>query len=713
MINSLGKIAFYFFIGFSFVLSGSPVYGDTYVSGNITTDTTWTKANSPYIVTGTVQIFSGVTLTIEPGVTAKFDDETGLTVGGQLIAIGTDSERIIFTSSKSSPSPEDRNWSGIKFIDSSIDAQFDENGTYLNGGIIKYCVIEYAYDAGIEINSASPYISFNKIQYNTGSDGAGISLKSSLSVIENNEISYNRLGGAIYCYKSSPTILGNIMSGNTGSAAVINLDSCSNTTVKNNNIVDNPRTWYQGHPTSENDGIFTYYSSAKIEGNIISNNGASNIFISPGSNITALWNELYSPELSINVFIGTIYPVTTSFHYNNITTTGNNYLFYLSGCPTDIDASYNWWGTTDVVTIDNEIWDYYDDITLGKVLYSPIASSPYDITIENSVSTPTPPSGPTSGTPGTSYTYSTGGSSSDHGHPPEYRFDWGDGTYSDWSSSASASKSWSATSTYLVKAQARCEIHTSIVSAWSESLSVNIFPLTYAISGTVTYNGPGLSGVTLTLSGSGSGSTTTDASGNYSFTGLSNGTYTITPSKSGYTFTPTSRTVTINGVNQTGINFTAAIVCTYTISPTSQSFNSNGGTGNVSVTTQSGCTWTATSNVSWVTVTSGNSGNSNGTVNYSVSANTSTSQRTGTLTIAGQTFTVIQQGISCTFTISPTSQSFSSSGGTGSVSVTTQSGCTWTATSNVSWITITSGSSGTGNGTVNYSVSHLSKIGIE
>jgi len=59
----------------------------------------------------------------------------------------------------------------------------------------------------------------------------------------------------------------------------------------------------------------------------------------------------------------------------------------------------------------------------------------------------------------------------------------------------------------------------------------------------------------------------------------------------------------------------------------------------------------------------------------------------------------------CTYSISPTSKTFIFSGGTGSVSVTAPSGCSWTATESLTWITITSGSSGTGNGAVNYSVS--------
>src|SRR5215212_8054948 len=61
-------------------------------------------------------------------------------------------------------------------------------------------------------------------------------------------------------------------------------------------------------------------------------------------------------------------------------------------------------------------------------------------------------------------------------------------------------------------------------------------------------------------------------------------------------------------------------------------------------------------------------------------------------------------GGSCTFSISPTSSSQPAGGGTGSVSVTTSAGCSWSAVSNATFITITSGSSGTGSGTVNYSV---------
>jgi hypothetical protein len=67
-------------------------------------------------------------------------------------------------------------------------------------------------------------------------------------------------------------------------------------------------------------------------------------------------------------------------------------------------------------------------------------------------------------------------------------------------------------------------------------------------------------------------------------------------------------------------------------------------------------------------------------------------------------YTIAYEEVACTYSISPTNKSFSSGGGTGSVSVTAPSGCSWTAASNVNWVTITSSSSGSGKGTVGYSV---------
>jgi len=55
--------------------------------------------------------------------------------------------------------------------------------------------------------------------------------------------------------------------------------------------------------------------------------------------------------------------------------------------------------------------------------------------------------------------------------------DWGDGTYSEWAASTNASKAWLANGTYTVRAKARCAIHTSIESDWSEPLLVTATPV--------------------------------------------------------------------------------------------------------------------------------------------------------------------------------------------------------------------------------------------
>ena len=141
-----------------------------------------------------------------------------------------------------------------------------------------------------------------------------------------------------------------------------------------------------------------------------------------------------------------------------------------------------------------------------------------------------------------------------------------------------------------------------------------------------------------------------------------------------------------------------AVGCTYALSPTSQSVVAGGGTGSTAVTAPTGCAWTGvSSDTSWLTVTSGASGSGNGTVAFSATANPNGTPRSGTLTIGGQTFSVNQAAVGCTYALSPTSQSVIAGGGTGSTAVTAPTGCAWTGvSSDTSWLTVTSGASGSG-----------------
>ena len=97
-------------------------------------------------------------------------------------------------------------------------------------------------------------------------------------------------------------------------------------------------------------------------------------------------------------------------------------------------------------------------------------------------------------------------------------------------------------------------------------------PTSFSIAGTISPLAGG-SGATLTLSGAASATATADSAGNYTFTGLANGTYTIVPSHAGFTFTPSSQSMTVNGANVAGMNFTAngaTVAPTITTPPANQ-----------------------------------------------------------------------------------------------------------------------------------------------
>jgi uncharacterized repeat protein (TIGR01451 family) len=116
----------------------------TSFSGTITSDTTWALADSPFTLTGNVTVSAGVTLTIEPGVDVKFDALKSLVIEGTLIARGTETSTITFTSSN----PATHDWGFIKFENTSQATVFDGNGDYLSGSVLQHCIVEYANEIG-------------------------------------------------------------------------------------------------------------------------------------------------------------------------------------------------------------------------------------------------------------------------------------------------------------------------------------------------------------------------------------------------------------------------------------------------------------------------------------------------------------------------------------------------------------------------------------
>lgn len=152
------------------------IFAQTEVSGQQSGN--WSVNNSPYLVVGDIVVASGQSLNIEAGVEVNFQGHFKLTVNGNLQAIGTESDSIIFTTDDPATG-----WHGIRLTESQ------------NGSVFAYCRIEYGKTSG------SNY---------PGQHGGAIMMYNSDALIENcvfanNEATAedNGMGGAIYGFNTT------------------------------------------------------------------------------------------------------------------------------------------------------------------------------------------------------------------------------------------------------------------------------------------------------------------------------------------------------------------------------------------------------------------------------------------------------------------------------------------------------------------------------
>src|SRR5580658_7266558 len=159
-----------------------------------------------------------------------------------------------------------------------------------------------------------------------------------------------------------------------------------------------------------------------------------------------------------------------------------------------------------------------------------------------------------------------------------------------------------------------------------------------------------------------------------------------------------------------------ATVCSMTLQPPASTISAAGGTSSFIV--QTACSWTATSNATWITVstpptgtatvpTPSVSGTGTGTVPFTAAPNGCVTSETGTITVTSQPAqicTLTENGSPSNLTLSPATLSAPQAGVSGRFNVVTGTGCGWTSFSDVSWISITTPVSGTGNGGIGYTI---------
>ena len=150
-------------------------------------------------------------------------------------------------------------------------------------------------------------------------------------------------------------------------------------------------------------------------------------------------------------------------------------------------------------------------------------------------------------------------------------------------------------------------------------------------------------------------------------------------------------------VSQTGTT------CTYALRSSTGGAPAAGGSGSVGVVAAPGCLWTSSANAPWLSITS-SANTGTGDVQFTAAANGSATARSGTLTIAGQTYTVSQSAASCNFTLSFASVNVPVTGVSNALTGFTASaaGCTANAVSFSGWLTVSTSLSGQ-TGTITYS----------
>ncbi|PKO23059.1 MAG: hypothetical protein CVU38_06075 [Chloroflexi bacterium HGW-Chloroflexi-1] len=317
----------------------APAY--TEVGGPIMSDTTWTLTNSPYIVVANVEVWQGVTLTVQPGVVVKFNKDKLLQVNGALIARGTAVSPITFTSNQASPTKGD--WKNIEFSDGSVDATFDGAGNYTGGSILEYCVVEYGgsgVSGAAETDQASPLIDHCAVRNNQSSGIRGNGFLGPSMVIRNNTVSGNSAsgaGGGIYVTYS--TVTGNIVSGNSAGSS---------------------------------GGIYASLSSV-ISNTITANRGLGVYF--NGSN-DFLYNTIVGNIAPTGTIGGVAIRGTPQFHHNNLYGNSNWDVGVMSPPDINISGTHNYWGTVATEVILAHVYDWYDDSSRGRLLFIPYIQDP-------------------------------------------------------------------------------------------------------------------------------------------------------------------------------------------------------------------------------------------------------------------------------------------------------------------------------------------------
>jgi hypothetical protein len=341
------------------------VHASTNVIGIITSDSTWTKAGSPYTLTGPVGVSNGVTLIIEAGTTVNLNNYY-ITVNGTLRAVGNNADKIQINGGEIVFSQSSSSWN-------------EQTGS---GSIIENAILT-SDSTAIEIWNMSPKINRNSIVGSIFAHGASPYIPGgteAVPIISNNIIRKSGYNVAIQSSVSpsitNNTIRGGIISGGHGSTVISNniIEGDGEYGIEAGSVPD----YISNNIISGFDIGIGAHISTIIERNIIVNN-QNGILMNINANPVIRYNTIVNNSNGIN--LPGYAPPNIGYHniqvtYNNIQENSNYNIYLGPNARYDVNASYNWWGTTDTQAISQKIHDSKDDFNLGTVTFEPFLTEP-------------------------------------------------------------------------------------------------------------------------------------------------------------------------------------------------------------------------------------------------------------------------------------------------------------------------------------------------
>ena len=349
----------------------------TNVSGGIYSNTTWTLAGSPYLVTGSIVVFPSKTLTIEPGCIVSFTADTTFNTGnlmyleirGTLNAVGSPESPVVFTSTDTSDGSY--NWMGIRIKGSQGGSVVMNNFELHNSW----------YGLHNEITEPGIAYSFSNCLFKK--NNYAIQLNADMNY-SNCRFEKNGVGQAAQIQYGSLTanncsFVQNFCSFTWSNSIFVNECVFEG---NQNNIIGSPGTIQN---SSFYNNLFALTESANMqisncifEGNetAIDENGNSTIsgcqFINNTVAVKLGGNSILTDNTISNnqtgVQVRAYDPATTFINNNQLC---NNSLYNLENLTDkNFEVNTNCFCSSDSATIENSIYDGYDDITRGLVNYT-------------------------------------------------------------------------------------------------------------------------------------------------------------------------------------------------------------------------------------------------------------------------------------------------------------------------------------------------------